>query len=112
MVGSYFVGFSALPAWVFNDSGESAWLAMLMHGADNATQGRLPIDLSIVPLEGVLLPSTLATIDVPHTLPTWVVALVGGGVVGTALYGLSRFHCIHQWKPDYENRSELTSSPR
>ena len=89
MVGSYFVGivgFSVLLAWVFNGSGGSAWLAMVMHGADNATQGRLPVDLSIVAPEGVLLPSTLVTINVPHALLTWVVALAVVGLAGTALY--------------------------
>jgi membrane protease YdiL (CAAX protease family) len=89
MVGSYFVGiigFSVLLAWVFNGSGGSAWLAMVMHGADNATQGRLPIDLSIVAPDGVLLPSTLVTINVPHAILTWLIALIIVGVVGTALY--------------------------
>jgi membrane protease YdiL (CAAX protease family) len=89
MVGSYFVGiigFSVLLAWVFNGSGGSAWLAMVMHGADNATQGRLPIDLSIVAPDGILLPSTLVTINVPHAILTWLVALIVVGVVGTALY--------------------------
>jgi membrane protease YdiL (CAAX protease family) len=89
MVGSYFVGiigFSVLLAWVFNGSGGSAWLAMVMHGADNATQGRLPIDLSIVAPDGVLLPSALVTINVPHAILTWLVALIVVGVVGTALY--------------------------
>jgi membrane protease YdiL (CAAX protease family) len=89
MIGSYFVGiigFSLLLAWVFNGSGGSAWLAMVMHGADNATQGRLPIDLSIVAPDGVLLPSTLVTINVPHAILTWLIALIIVGVVGTALY--------------------------
>ncbi|NLV06209.1 CPBP family intramembrane metalloprotease [Haloarcula rubripromontorii] len=89
MVGSYFVGivgFSVLLAWVFNGSGGSAWLAMVMHGADNATQGRLPIDLSVVAPDGVLLPSRLVTINIPHALLTWLVALIVVGVVGTALY--------------------------
>jgi len=89
MIGSYVVGiigFSVLLAWVFNGSGGSAWLAMVMHGADNATQGRLPIDLSIVAPEGVLLPSTLVTINVPHALLTWLVALVVVGTAGTTLY--------------------------
>jgi membrane protease YdiL (CAAX protease family) len=89
MVGSYFVGiigFSVLLAWVFNGSGGSAWLAMVMHGADNATQGRLPIDLSVVAPDGVLLPSTLVTINVPHAILTWLAALIVVGVVGTALY--------------------------
>jgi membrane protease YdiL (CAAX protease family) len=89
MVGSYFIGiigFSVLLAWVFNGSGGSAWLAMVMHGADNATQGRLPIDLSIVAPDGVLLPSTLVTINVPHAILTWLIALIVVGVVGTALY--------------------------
>ena len=89
MIGSYFVGivgFSVLLAWVFNGSGGSAWLAMVMHGADNATQGRLPIDLSIVAPDGVLLPSTLVTINVPHAFLTWLIALIVVGVVGTALY--------------------------
>ena len=89
MVGSYFVGivgFSVLLAWVFNGSGGSAWLAMVMHGADNATQGRLPIDLSVVAPEGVLLPSTLVTINVPHALLTWAVALGVVGLVGAGLY--------------------------
>jgi membrane protease YdiL (CAAX protease family) len=89
MVGSYFVGivgFSVLLAWVFNGSGGSAVLAMVMHGADNATQGRLPIDLSVVAPEGVLLPSTLVTINVPHAILTWIVALAVVAIVGTALY--------------------------
>ena len=89
MIGSYFVGiigFSVLLAWVFNGSGGSAWLAMVMHGADNATQGRLPTDLSTVAPDGVLLPSTLVTINVPHAILTWLIALIVVGVVGTALY--------------------------
>jgi membrane protease YdiL (CAAX protease family) len=89
LVASYFVGivgFSVLLAWVFNGSGGSAWLAMLMHGADNATQGRIPIDLATVAPEGVLLPETLVTINVPHAVLTWLVALAVLGVVGTSLY--------------------------
>jgi membrane protease YdiL (CAAX protease family) len=89
LVASYFVGivgFSVLLAWVFNGSGGSAWLAMLMHGADNATQGRIPIDLEIVAPEGVLLPETLVTINVPHAILTWLVALTVVGAVGTTLY--------------------------
>jgi membrane protease YdiL (CAAX protease family) len=89
MVGSYFVGiigFSVLLAWVFNGSGGSAVLAMVMHGADNATQGRVPVDLSVVAPEGVLLPSTLVTINVPHAILTWTVALAVVAIVGTGLY--------------------------
>lgn len=89
LVASYFVGivgFSVLLAWVFNGSGGSAWLAMVMHGADNATQGRIPIDLGIVAPEGVLLPDTLVTINVPHAILTWLVVLLVVGIVGTSLY--------------------------
>ncbi|WP_135823721.1 CPBP family intramembrane glutamic endopeptidase [Halorussus ruber] len=89
MVAAYFVGivgFSVLLAWVFNGSGGSAWLAMLMHGADNATQGRIPIDLSVVAPEGELLPETLVTVNVPHAILTWLVALAVVGLVGRSLY--------------------------
>jgi membrane protease YdiL (CAAX protease family) len=89
MVASYFVGivgFSILLAWVFNGSGGSAWLAMIMHGADNATQGRLPIDLGFVAPDNVLLPERLVLINVPHAAVTWVAVLIVVGVVGTGLY--------------------------
>ncbi|WP_435073515.1 CPBP family glutamic-type intramembrane protease [Halorubrum sp. HHNYT27] len=89
LIVSYFVGiigFSVLLAWVFNGSGGSAWLAMVMHGADNATQGRIPIDLGAVAPDGVLLPETLVTINVPHAVLTWLVAMAVVGLVGTALY--------------------------
>jgi membrane protease YdiL (CAAX protease family) len=89
MVAAYFVGivaFSVLLAWVFNGSGGSAWLAMIMHGADNATQGRLPIDLSVVAPNGVLLPERLVLVNVPHAIVTWAVVLLIVGVVGTELY--------------------------
>jgi membrane protease YdiL (CAAX protease family) len=89
MVASYFVGivgFSVLLAWVFNGSGGSAWLAMVMHGADNATQGRIPVDIGYVAPEGVLLPERLVLVNGPHAVVTWVVALVVVGAVGTGLY--------------------------
>jgi len=88
MVGSYFVGiiaFSILLAWVFNGSGGSAWLAMVMHGADNATTGRLPIDLTYVAPDGVLLPDRLVLVNGPHAIVTWIVALAVLGIVGTEL---------------------------
>jgi membrane protease YdiL (CAAX protease family) len=89
MVGAYFVGivgFSVLLAWVFNGSGGSAWLAMLMHGADNGTQGRIPVDLAVVAPEGVLLPERLVLVNVPHSVLTWLVVVVVVAVVGTGLY--------------------------
>jgi membrane protease YdiL (CAAX protease family) len=89
MVAAYFVGivgFSVLLAWVFNGSGGSAWLAMLMHGADNATQGRIPVDIGVVAPDGVLLPERLVLVNVPHSVLTWVVVVVVLVAVGANLY--------------------------
>lgn len=89
MMAAYLVGivaFSVLLAWVFNGSGGSAWLAMVMHGADNATTGQIPIDVDVVAPQGIIVPETLVTINVPHAIITWVVVAAVLLVAGTALH--------------------------
>ena len=88
LVGAYFVGivaFSVLLGWVFNGSGGSVLLAMLMHGTDNATTGQVPLDRDVVLVGDVIDWSTLVTLNGSHAVITWVVALVVIVVTGAHL---------------------------
>ena len=90
LVAGYFTGivaFSILLAVVFNGSGGSALLAMIMHGTDNSTQGRVPIDAELVLRGDVVDYGALASLYVSHAVITWSVTLVVLAVVGTSLYG-------------------------
>ncbi|WP_227230945.1 type II CAAX endopeptidase family protein [Salinirubrum litoreum] len=89
LILSYFTGivaFSVLLAWVFNGSGGSALLAMLMHGADNSTTGRVPLDLDVVLIGDTVNWSLLSGTYVSHALLTWLVVLLVIGVSGAGLY--------------------------
>jgi membrane protease YdiL (CAAX protease family) len=89
LTASYFVGiiaFSILLAVVFNGSGGSAFLAMLMHGTDNSTQGRIPLDLDAVLRNGVINYEPLVSLYVSHAAITWLITLSLIAVTGTALY--------------------------
>jgi hypothetical protein len=68
------VAFSMLAsvvARVFDGSGGSAPLATLMHGADDATTGRVPLDPDVVLVDDVVTRSLLTGIPVSHALFTW-----------------------------------------
>jgi membrane protease YdiL (CAAX protease family) len=85
---AYFAGiiaFSILIAWVYNGSGGSTLLAMLMHGAENAAGGLVPLDLERAIVEGVPDWVALAPMNVSHAVLMWVLALVVIGVVGAGL---------------------------
>jgi membrane protease YdiL (CAAX protease family) len=85
---AYFVGiiaFSILLAWVYNGSGGSILLAMLMHGTENAAGGLVPLDLDRAIVEGVPDWVALAPMNVSHAVLMWVLALVVIGVVGAGL---------------------------
>ncbi|WP_152042136.1 type II CAAX endopeptidase family protein [Salinigranum salinum] len=89
LVVSYFTGivaFSILLAWVFNGSGGSAFLAMVMHGADNSTTGRVPLDLDVVLLGDTLNWELLTAMYVSHALLTWGVVGLVLLIAGTSLY--------------------------
>jgi membrane protease YdiL (CAAX protease family) len=100
LVAAYFVGivaFSVLLGWVFNGSGGSVLLAMLMHGTDNATTGQVPLDTDVVLVGDAIDWSTLVTLNGSHAVVTWVVALAVVGVVGWHLH---------------DRRAEGVSTPR
>ena len=85
---AYFVGivaFSILLAWVYNGSGGSVLLAMLMHGTENASGSLVPLDVDRVIVEGVPDWTALAPMNVSHAVITWVLALAVVGAVGTGL---------------------------
>jgi membrane protease YdiL (CAAX protease family) len=86
---AYFTGiiaFSVLLAVVFNGSGGSALLAMIMHGTDNSTQGRVPLDIDIVLQGDVINYESLVSLYVSHAVITWAVTLVVLLLVGRGLY--------------------------
>ncbi|MFC7046333.1 hypothetical protein ACFQH6_13770 [Halobacteriaceae archaeon GCM10025711] len=79
-----------LLAWIYNGSGGSVLLAMLMHGADNAMGGLVPVDLDIAMVDGTLDWALLAPMNVSHAFITWLLALVVLGVAGTGLLARRR----------------------
>ncbi|KAB1185069.1 MULTISPECIES: CPBP family intramembrane glutamic endopeptidase [Haloferax] len=88
LTASYFVGivaFSILLAWIYNGSGGSAFLAMLMHGTDNSTQGRVPLDLDIALTGNVINWDSLVSMYVSHALITWAIVAIVVAVVGIQL---------------------------
>jgi membrane protease YdiL (CAAX protease family) len=85
---SYFVGivaFSILLAWIYNGSGGSAFLAMLMHGTDNSTQGRVPLDFDVVLVGETIDWNALVSMYVSHAVITWAVVALVVAVVGIRL---------------------------
>ena len=98
---SYFTGiiaFSILLAVVFNGSGGSALLAMIMHGTDNSTQGRVPLDLDVVLEDDLIDYDALVSLYVSHAGLTWLVTLLIVAVAGTDLYR-RRTGRENRWKP-------------
>ncbi|MFP9190947.1 CPBP family intramembrane glutamic endopeptidase [Natrialbaceae archaeon A-CW1-1] len=85
---SYFVGiigFSVLLAWVYNGSGGSILLVMIMHGSENALGALVPLDVDLVIVDGVPDWGLLVSLNVSHVVVTWVFALLVIVVVGTGL---------------------------
>lgn len=86
---AYFVGiiaFSILLAWVYNGSGGSILLVMVMHGTENAAGSLVPLDIERVLIEGVPNWSALAPLNVSHAILMWLLALLvvaatGGGLL-------------------------------
>ncbi|WP_418283052.1 hypothetical protein [Halorubrum sp. DTA98] len=59
------LGFSILLSWVYNGTGGSILLAMVMHGSINALPGALvPLDVDLVVVDSVVDWSALVTINV------------------------------------------------
>jgi membrane protease YdiL (CAAX protease family) len=89
LVVAYFLGivaFSVLLGWVFNGSGGSVLVPMLMHGTDNATTGQVPLDLEVVLVGDAIDWSTLASLYAAHALLTWAIALAVVALVGRHLH--------------------------
>ncbi|WP_418280757.1 type II CAAX prenyl endopeptidase Rce1 family protein [Halorubrum sp. DTA98] len=85
---AYFVGitgFSVLLAWVYNGSGGSILLVMIMHGSENALGALVPLDVDLVIVDGIPDWGMLVTLTVSHVVLTVVVALLVIGIVGTSL---------------------------
>ena len=85
---AYFVGitgFSVLLAWVYNGSGGSILLVMVMHGSENALGALVPLDAELVIVDGVPDWGALVSLTLSHVALTWVFALAVVAVVGTGL---------------------------
>ncbi len=85
----YFVGitgFSVLLAWVYNGSGGSILLVMVMHGSENALGALVPLDVDLVLVDGVPEWGLLVSLTVSHAVITCAIALVVIALVGTDLY--------------------------
>ncbi|WP_255193199.1 CPBP family intramembrane glutamic endopeptidase [Natronobeatus ordinarius] len=91
---AYFVGitaFSILLAWVYNGTGGSILLVMVMHGANNALGGALvPLDVDQVLVDdvtdfGALVPVYVSNAAITVVLALVVVAVVGRGLLASRL---------------------------
>jgi hypothetical protein len=58
-----------------------------MHGADNSTTGRVPLDLEVVLVGDTLNWESLTAMYVSHALLTWSVVGLVLLIAGTSLYG-------------------------
>lgn len=86
---TYFVGitaFSVLLAWVYNGSGGSVLLAMVMHGSENALGSLAPVEFERVLIDGVVDWEALTPLNVSHTVITVFFAVVVVAVVGRHLH--------------------------
>lgn len=80
------VGFSVVIGWVYNGTGGSILLAMIMHGGINAISGGLvPLDVDLVIVDSVIDYSALITVNVSNAVLTWAFALIVVAVVGASL---------------------------
>ena len=80
------VGFSILMGWIYNGTGGSILLAMIMHGSINVLSGGLiPLDVDLVIVDSVIDYSALVTVNVSNAVLTWAVALIVVAMVGTGL---------------------------
>lgn len=85
---SYFVGiiaFSILLGWVYNGSGGSILLVMVMHGAENVSGSLVPLELDRAIVKGVPDFVALAPMNVAHAVLMWVIALFVLVVFGRSL---------------------------
>lgn len=80
------LGFSILLSWVYNGTGGSILLTMVMHGSINALPGVLvPLDVDLVVVDSVVDWSALVAVNISNAALTWAFALVVIVVVGTSL---------------------------
>jgi len=87
---AYFVGiiaFSILLAWVYNGSGGSILLVMIMHGAENASGSLVPLALDRAIVEGVPDFVALAPMNVSHAVLMWLIAIAVLLTAGRRLAG-------------------------